>query len=117
MRLEILSVVCLAAVIAVPQVVAADLPFTPAGLGHLEGLLDSCARAIPKSAAEYKKKKERLVQGVSDEDLAKVRAAGEYQETYQAISDQFEKASKDEAAETCKVFQGTAATPTKDTHK
>jgi hypothetical protein len=114
MRLGILSVVCLAAVIAVPQVVAADLPFTPAGLGHLEGALDSCARAIPKSAAEYKKQKERLVQGVSDEDLAKVRATGEYQEMYKAVSDQLEKVSKDEAAEACKAFLGTAATPTKD---
>lgn len=117
MRLEILSVLCLAAVIAVPQVVAAELPFTPAGLGHLEGVLDSCARAMPKSAAEYKKQKERLVQGVSDEDLTKVRAAGEYQETYKAISEQLEKVSKDEAAQTCKAFLGTAATPTKDAHK
>lgn len=117
MRLEILSVVCLAAVIAAPRVVAADLPFTPAGLGHLEGLLDSCARAIPKSAAEYQKQKERLVQGVSEEDLAKARAAGEYQETYRASSDRLEKASKDEAAETCKIFLGAAATPAKDTNK
>ena len=117
MRLGILSVVSLAAVIAVPQVVAADVHFTPAGLGHLEGALDSCARAIPKSAAEYKKKKERLVQGVSDEDLAKVRAADEYQEAYKAVSDQLEKVSKDEAAAGCKAFLGTAATPAKDTHK
>ena len=108
MRLGILSVISLAAVIAVPQVVAADVHFTPAGLGHLEGALDSCARAIPKSAAEYKKQKERLVQGVSDEDLAKVRAAGEYQALYKAISDQLGKASKDEAAEACKVFLGAA---------
>jgi len=117
MRLGILSVVSLAAVIAVPQVVAADVHFTPAGLGHLEGALDSCARAIPKSAAEYKKQKERLVQGVSDEDLAKVRAADEYQEAYKAVSDQLEKVSTDEAAAGCKVFLGTAATPAKDTHK
>ena len=117
MRWGILSVASLAAVIAVPQVVAADVHFTPAGLGRLEGALDSCARAIPESAAEYKKKKERLVQGVSDEDLTKVRAADEYQQAYKAVSDQLEKVSKDEAAAGCKVFLGTAATPAKDTHK
>ena len=117
MRLGILSVVSLAAVIAVSQVVAADLPFTPAGLAYLEGTLDSCARAVPKSAAEYKEQKERLVQGVSDEDLAKVRAADEYQETYKAVSDQLEKVSKDEAAEACKVYLGTAPSPAKDAHK
>ena len=117
MRLEILSVVCLGAVIAAAQVVAADLPFTPAGLGHLEGALDSCARAIPKAAAEYNQQKERLVQGVSDKDLADVRAAGEYQGAYEAISDQLEKVSKDQAAEACKVFLRTAAAPAKDMHK
>ena len=117
MRFRIISVVSLAAFIAAAPVGAADLPFTPAGLGHLEGALDSCARAIPKSAAEYKKQKERLVQGVSDEDLAKVRAADEYQEAYKAVSDQLEKVSTDEAAAGCKVFLGTAATPAKDTHK
>ena len=117
MRWGILSVVSLAAVIAVPQVVAADLHFTPAGLGHLEGALDSCARAIPESAAEYKKQKERLLQGVSGEDLAKARAAGEYQEAYKAVSDQLAKASKDEAAAGCKVFLVTPATPAKGTHK
>jgi hypothetical protein len=114
--LGILSAVSVAAVIAVARVVAADLPFTPAGLGHLEGALDACARAIPESAAEYNKQKQRLVQGVSDKDLANARAAGEYQQTYKAISDQFENASKDQAAEACKVFLGTAATP-KDTNK
>jgi hypothetical protein len=108
MRFRIISVVSLAAFIAAAPVGAADLPFTPAGLGHLEGALDSCARAIPKSAAEYKKQRDRLVQGVSDEDLAKVRAAGEYQAMYKAISDQLGKASKDEAAEACKVFLGAA---------
>jgi hypothetical protein len=111
-----LSLVALAAVIAVTQVVAADLPFTPGGLGHLEGAFDSCARAIPKSAAEYQKQKERLVQGVSDSDLAKLRAAGEYQEAYKAISDQLENVPKDQAAEGCKAFLGTAATPAKDAH-
>jgi hypothetical protein len=43
---------------------------------------------------EWQKQKERLVQGVSDKDLANVRAAGEYQEAYKAISDQLEKASR-----------------------
>ena len=117
MRLEILAVVCVAAVIAVPQLVAADLPFTPAGLGQLEGVLDSCARAVPKSAAEYKQQKERLVQGVSDENLAKVRKADEYKDAYKASSDQLEKGSNDEAAAACNVFLGTAATPSKDAPK
>jgi hypothetical protein len=69
-----------------------------------------------KSAPDYKKQRERLVQGASDKDLAEVRAADEYKEAYKFISDRFEKASKDEAVEACKVFLGTS-TAAKDTHK
>lgn len=106
MRLGILSVVLLAAVIAAPQVVAAGLPFTPAGLGHMEGALNFCERAIPKSAAAYKEQKELLVQGVSHEALAKVRSASEYKQAYKAITERLENVPKDEVAEGCKVFLG-----------
>jgi hypothetical protein len=115
MRLKILSLVCLSAALAVPQVFAAEL--SPALLGQMESLLDSCSKASPQSAAAYKKQREKLVQGVSEKDLAKVRAADEYKDAYKGISDRFEKVSKDEAAESCKVFLGKAATPAKDTHK
>jgi len=45
---------------------------------------------------------------VSEKDLAKVRAADEYKAAYKESSDQFEKASKDEAKQACRAFLGTA---------
>lgn len=116
MRLRILSLVWLSMALAVPQVFAGELP-APAALGQVESLLDSCSKANPQSAPDYKKQRERLVQGASEKDLAKLRAADEYKDAYKEISGRFEDLSKDEAVEGCKVFLGTTATPAKDTHK
>src|ERR1700758_2500665 len=116
MRRRILSLVWLSTALAVPQVFAAELP-APAALGQVESLLDSCSKANPQSAPDYKKQHERLVQGVPDKDLAEVRASDEYNGAYKEISDRFEKASKAEAVKTCKIFLGTADTPAKDTQK
>jgi len=107
MHLRILSLVWLSTVLAVPQVFAGELP-SSAGLGQMESLLDSCSKMDPQSAPNLKKQRERLVQGVSETDLAKVRAADEYKAAYKASSDQLEKASKDEAKQACRAFLGTA---------
>jgi len=107
MHLRILSLVWLSTVLAVPQVFAGELP-SSAGLGHMESLLDSCSKTDPQSAPNLKKQRERLVQGVSEKDLAKVRAADEYKAAYKESSEQFEKASKDEAKQACRAFLGTA---------
>jgi hypothetical protein len=108
MHLRILSLVLLSTVLAVPQVFAGDELPSSAGLGQIEGLLDSCSKADPHSAPDLKKQREHLVQGVSEWDLAKVRAADEYKAAYKESSDRFEKASKDEAIKACKVLLGTA---------
>lgn len=103
MRLRIVWVVCMIATFAVPLVFAAEPP-TPATLGLMEGLLDSCSQASPKSADAFKKQRESLFQGVSDKDLAKLRDTGEYKDTYKSITDQLDKVSNDEAAEACRFF-------------
>jgi hypothetical protein len=117
MRSRILSVLGLAASLAVPQVFAADPSFA-AALGQLEGLLDSCSQVTPKSAPDFKKVRERLLEAVPEKDVAKVRASDEYKEAYKSITDRLESASKKEAAEACKVLLGEPAarpaqTPTK----
>ena len=116
MRFRFLLLVWLSAALTVPQVFAAELP-PPAALGQMESLLDSCSKANPQSAPDYKKQRERLVQGVSDKDLAEARASDEYKGAYKEISDRFEKESIDEAVKAWNVFLGRAATPEKDTQK
>ena len=114
MRLMMLSLVCLPTAMAVPQVFAEELP-APAALGQMEGLLDSCSRTDPRSAPDLKKQREALVLGVSEKDLAQVRAADEYGGAYREVSDRLDGASKDEAIKACKVFLGAASTLAKDT--
>jgi hypothetical protein len=116
MRCRILWLVWLCTALAVPQVFAAELP-APAALGQVESLLDSCSKANPQSAPDYKKQRDKLTAGVAEKDLAEVRAADEYKGAYNEISDRFEKASKDEAVKACKVFLGTADAPAKDAQK
>ena len=103
MHLRILSLVWLSALLAVPRVYADGLP-SPAALGQMESLLDSCSKTNPQLAT--KKKRELLVKDVSEKDLAKVRATDEYQTAYKEFSDRFEGASKDEAMKACKVLLG-----------
>ena len=116
MSWRILSLVCLSTALAAPQVFAAELP-APDALGLIESLLDSCSKANPASAADYKKQREHLVQDVPDKDLAELRDSNEYKGAYKEISERFEEVSKDDAVQTCKVFLGTADTPAKDTLK
>ena len=116
MRLRILSLVCLSAVLAAPQVFAAEHP-DPAALGLIESVLDSCSKANPASASDYQKQREGLVQDLSDKDLTELRDSDEYKGAYEQISNRFEKSSGAEAVKTCKVLLGTADTSTKDTQK
>ena len=110
MRSTILLLVGLATVLAVPRVFAEDLP-TPGALGLIEGLLDSCAKVDPRSASEFETQRAGLAQGVSEKNLAALRAAGDYKTAFKEFSGRIAGASKDEAAEACKVFLGRAAAP------
>ena len=116
MRLRVLSLVWLSAALAAPLGFAAEST-SPAMLGQMESVLDSCSKANPAAAADYKKQHERLVQGVPDQDLAELRASDAYKNAYREISERFEKASKADAAKTCKVFLGASETSAKDTQK
>lgn len=96
----------LAATLAVPQVFAESLP-GPATLGRMESLLDSCSKTDPGSAQAFAKQRERLVQGVSEKELVRLRATDQYKGGYSGISGLFTKASQDEAVKACKTFLGT----------
>lgn len=103
MKSAILSMACVSAVLVVPRVFANELP-PAAALAQVESLLESCSRADPQSAPQFKSQRERLLQGISDADREKMRAAEEYKAAYKEISDRFDAASKVEAAKACKVF-------------
>ena len=106
MSLKILSVVCICAALAIPQLVVAAEPPAPAALGQLESILDSCAAAKPKDAENYKKQRAKLTEGLAEKDVAKIRDAEEYKEAYSSIRERFDQASTEEVDKACNAFAG-----------
>ncbi|HMK21149.1 MAG TPA: hypothetical protein VK466_02385 [Terriglobales bacterium] len=106
MSLKILSIACISAVLAIPQLAAAAEPPAPADLGQLESILDSCAAAKPKEAENYKKQRKKLTEGMAEKDVAKIRESQPYKEAYDVIQQRFQQASADEVDDACNVIAG-----------
>jgi hypothetical protein len=106
MNLKILSVVCISAALAIPELAAAAEPPAPADLGQLESILDSCSAAKPKEAERYKKQREKLTEGVAEKEVTKIRDSDEYKGAYNSIRERFDHASSDEVDKACNVILG-----------
>ena len=99
----------LVAAMALPQLALADLPITRQGLGTVQAALDFCAQINPGGAAKYREHAEYMMQGVSREELAELRAADEYKEVYLSVSTALGQVATQEAVETCSSFLVTDA--------
>jgi hypothetical protein len=106
MNSKIFFVVCISAALAIPQLAIAAQPPAPAELGQLEGILDTCSRANPKSAADYKKQREKLTAGVADKELTRIRSSQEYKEAYSSIRERIDHATSDEVNQACHLLLG-----------
>lgn len=98
--MRLYRILCLSAVIALPQLALAKLPPNSA-LGQVEGTLDFCAQVDPQSAAKYQELKRLLVQGEPEKEVAEARKTTEYKEAYDAISEALGKVPKDQAVKAC----------------
>jgi len=101
--MKIHRILCLFAVIALPQLAQATLPPNSA-LGQVEGTLDFCAQVDPPSAAKYEERKKLLVQGQPENEVAEARKTTEYKEAYDSISEALGKVPKDQAVKSCSDF-------------
>jgi hypothetical protein len=106
MSVKIFVFVCLSAALAMTQLAAAGEPPAPGALGQLEGILDTCSNASPKSAADDKKQREKLTSGVAEKDLVKIRKSQEYKQAYDSIRERVDQASSDEVNEACHLILG-----------
>jgi hypothetical protein len=98
MRLH--HILCLSAVIALPQLALAKLPPNSA-LGQVEGTLDFCAQVDSRSAAKYQELKRLLVEGEPEREVMEARKTTEYKEAYDAIGEALGKVPKDQAVKAC----------------
>lgn len=104
--MKIHHILCLTAVLAVPQLGLAKLP-PNSTLGQFEGTLDFCVHIDPRSAAEYQEFKKALVRGEPEKDVAEARETKEYKDAYDAIGEALGKVRKDEAVKACTNGLGT----------
>jgi hypothetical protein len=73
----------------------------PRVLGLTEGILSYCTKVDPALAAPYQEKFRQLVQGASDEVLARVRSSDEYQRARQSMEDFVSKVDEHNARRVC----------------
>ncbi|HWX91868.1 MAG TPA: hypothetical protein VNY29_04475 [Terriglobales bacterium] len=93
-------IVCLSALLALPNLALAKLPPNSA-LGQVEGTLDFWAQIDPLSAAKDHQFKKVLLQGEPEKDVAEARASSEYKSAYNAIGEALGQAPKDKAIKAC----------------
>jgi hypothetical protein len=101
--MKIHRILCLSALIALPQLALAELPPNSA-LGQVEGTIDFCAQVDPQSAAKYEERKKLLVQGQPEKEVAEARKTTEYKEAHDAIREALGKVPKDQAVKGCTDF-------------
>jgi|SRR5215470_2760882 len=99
--MKIFRIACISAVLTVAPLALATLSVPNAVLGKVEGALDYCAQADPKSADKYQEKKKEFVKGATDSELAEARASQDYKDGYQSATDEMSKEPKDEVKKTC----------------
>ncbi len=96
--------VCLAAVMVVPSLAMAELPFSRQGLAQVEATLDFCSQTNPQTADKFKDHGKRLVRGLPSAELEGARKSEEYQMAYESMTAELGKVAKDEAARACAGF-------------
>ena len=102
--MKIYRALCLGAAIGLPQLALAELPFPAKALGQIEGTLNFCSQANPKSAAKYKEWGKLLVGNASEKDLANARNSSDYKDSYNWIDGELRKAPKADAVKACTDF-------------
>lgn len=102
--MKTIRISCLAAVMAVPSLAMAELPFSRQGLAQVEATLDFCSQVNPKAADKLKDHGKRLIKGLPGAELEEARKSEEYQKTYEFMTTELGKVAKDEAVKACAGF-------------
>ena len=91
-------------VIALPQLALAELPADQLSLGTVQAAIDFCTQLKPDNAAKYQEQAGFMLSGLSEDDLAKLRSASDYQKSYASTQADLRKIEPRQAAETCDKF-------------
>ena len=102
--MKMYRMLCLAAALALPILALAKLPFTNAGFGQVEGILDFCAHGDAQNAPKYQEQKKSLANEVPEKEVEEARKTQEYRDGYDSTTDELAKAPKEQAVMSCTNF-------------
>jgi hypothetical protein len=98
------GILCLCAMVGLPQLGRADLPFTPQALGTVQATIDFCARTDPSREEKYQEHAKSFVQGLPEKEVNAARRSPAYKAAYESASQALEKAPKQDGDEACHGF-------------
>jgi hypothetical protein len=83
---------------------AAEPTVSAQALGQAEALLSYCSDIDPAAATKYRERVKLLLQGASEETLAKMRKSDEYQQSHDAMGDLFGKFDPESGRRACAQY-------------
>ncbi len=98
------GILCIVAVMAIPSLAMAELPFSKAGLAQVEATLDFCSHVSPQAAERFKDHGNRLKKSLPSTELEEARKSEEYQKVYEFMVTELGKVAKAEAVRACTSF-------------
>jgi hypothetical protein len=101
MVIKLARILCSLAIVIMPQLVNAEIPFTAQSMANLQATIDFCGKSEPKEAAKIQEQVKHLVQSLPEKEVASVLESDDYKSAYEAISSALESLAKPQADETC----------------
>lgn len=95
---------CLCGAVTLSQFGMADASLTVQSLGVSHATVEFCAQLDPATAAKYREQAALMIQGMSTEELARIRSTDAYKEAYAQAKAALGEMSGTEAKEFCYRF-------------
>ncbi len=94
----------LAGVMAYPQFALAESTVDAAQLGRMQGILNVCTRVNPREASKYLLQIKALIGDASKQAVDQAARTEEYQQAYQAVTEELKNMAPDEMAQACNRY-------------
>lgn len=104
MKTKPLCLCLLAAAAACPSLALADTTFDAAQLGRMQGILSACSRVSPRQASNYLLQIKAFIGDASKESVDQAARTDEYQQAYQAVTNELRAMEKEDRERACASY-------------
>ncbi len=99
--MKTLRMCVIAAALVCPALALAEGTVDAAQLGHMQAVLKSCSRVDPRQASSYLLQIKALVGDATKEEVDQATRRDEYQQAYQAVTDELAGMDKEAMERAC----------------